>query len=195
MGSEMCIRDRDQPVAPYEGEGTRNIVVVGDSLVQQSTTPIARKLDLIGPTSVRGIANQRIDQMQPTAERYAAMAPDTVVIALGSNDANQDHRIEESWDALQRMLDTFDGAHCIVLVDLNTRTPRPDFNVRATMLNAMLTKVAADRPVVHVAPWDHAVEVLLTLGPSEVWFTDGLHLTQQGIEVYARLMADAVNSC
>jgi lysophospholipase L1-like esterase len=187
------------PAPPYSASSAhpaRHIDVVGDSLVQQSTSVIRQKLDPVGASSVRGISNQRIDQLLPVAERMAANDPQDVVLAMGNNDIRQHLAIDESIANLQTMIERFADARCITVLNLNTHTLDLAFNDEAVQFNQRLVDQLDGQSKVHLVDWDAVVALLLEQGESEqTWFTDGLHLTEAGAGAYASTMHDAIERC
>jgi hypothetical protein len=187
------------PAPPYSttsAHADRHIAVVGDSLVQQSTSIIRQKLDPLGASSVRGVSNQRIDQLLPVADRMAANDPEDVVLAVGNNDIRQHLTVDESITNLQTMIERFAGARCINVLNVNTHTLDLAFNDEAVQFNQRLAEQLDGQPDVHLVDWDAVVALLLEQGQSEqTWFTDGLHLTDVGAGAYASTMHDAVARC
>jgi len=184
------------PYAESRSNASRRIAVVGDSLVQQSTSVIRDKLDPLGSSSIRGISNQRIDELLPIATKLAATHPTDVVLAVGNNDVRQHVAVESSIAALVAMVDLFAGAECIVVLNLNTHTLDLEFNAAAALFNEQLDAPLADKPLVHVVDWDSVVARLLEQGQAEsTWFTDGLHLTDVGAGAFAATMHDGLARC
>jgi hypothetical protein len=187
----------DLPPEPYTGPVPgRRAAVIGDSLVQQSTTPIHRALEGAGPASVVGAAGQRTDQMEPVADRYDATHPEVAVVALGNNDLLQGHPAGDALDELRRMVDGFERPTCVVLLNLTTHSGSGDFNKAATELDAALPQLAAERPWLRIGDWNAAVERMLAENPDgHAWFTDGLHLRSEAMVRYGQVMADTAATC
>jgi hypothetical protein len=187
----------DLPPDPYTGPVPgRRAAVIGDSLVQQSTTPIHHALEAAGPVSVVGAAGQRTDQMEPVADRYDDTHPDVVVVALGNNDLLQGHPAGDALDDLRRMVDGFERPACVVLLNLTTHSANADFNRAATELDAAIPQLAAERPWLRVGDWNAEVERMLGENPDGLaWFTDGLHLRPAAMARYGKVMADTAATC
>jgi hypothetical protein len=187
----------DLPPEPYTGPvDGRRAAVIGDSLVQQSTSPIHRALEGAGPVSVVGAAGQRTAQMDPVADRYDDTHPDVAIVALGNNDLLQGHPAGEALDDLRRMVDGFERPTCVVLLNLTTHSASGDFNRAATELDAAIPQLAAERPWLRIGDWNAEVERMLAENPDgQSWFTDGLHLRPAAMERYGRVMAETAATC
>ena len=186
-----------QPVPDYTGSGAGGrVAVIGDSLVQQTSSALRDKLEPLGPTSVRGIAGQRIDQMQDVAAKYAATHPDVVVIALGNNDLRQQWPIDQSMASLRAMIDRFPDARCIAVLTINSHTLDQGFNLLALQYHSELTRLIPATGRLQLIDWDEDVRLLQAQGlPDSTWFTDGLHLNAVGAGAYATAIQGGVQRC
>jgi hypothetical protein len=117
------------------------------------------------------------------------------VIALGNNDVNQAWPLDQSVAALRDLIGRFPDAACIQVVNVNARTARADFNDRARILDAALATEVAGHPGVHLVDWAGHIEDPARAQASRTWFTDGVHLTEAGINEYATVIADGLSAC
>ncbi len=190
-----------QPVPDVKGTPTtprRTIVAIGDSLIQQTTTILQGKLQAIAPSSVRGIAQQRTDQLMPVARQYAALnpRPTDVVIALGNNDIRQNRTPGQTRDSIRTMIDLFPQATCVTIVNINSHTASDEFNAGAAQLNPVLADLTHSDPRFRLVDWDADVALLQQQGQADsTWFTDGLHLNATGEGAYGSAIAGTVAQC
>jgi len=187
----------DQPVPPYAGDVTEpRVAVIGDSITQMSTSAIQTALAPIATPAVRGINNQRIDQLQPVAERFAATDPDQVVIALGANDAMQGWPLVESEAALETMISSFPRADCIGVVTVDDHTANASANEHAAALNTYVRSLPDRYTNVETIDWEQIRGSYLAAGsPDGEWTTDTLHLNSIGQAAYASAMRSLVADC
>ncbi len=187
----------EQPIPPYTGLASGpTVAVLGDSITQLSTHAIHAALDATANVAVRGINNQRIDQLQPVAERFAATDPQQVIIALGTNDAGQGQPLADSEAALETMLATFPAAACITIVTVNNSTSNAEYNGRASALDTYLRSLPATHPQVQLFDWQRVREIYWqAFEPDGQWTTDSIHPTPLGQVQYAAGMAAAVANC
>lgn len=187
----------EQPVPPFTGNSSGpRVAIIGDSITQQSVNALHKALDGSSYTSVIGIKHQRIDQMQPAADKYAQMNPDRVVLALGTNNAMQVRPVVESTNDLDRLIATFPQASCVVVVNVSDGTEDMAFNLAAQDLNKAIGRLPSRFPQVRIADWQKERADALAQGePGGPWTVDTIHLTAIGTKHYAELMQRGLDSC
>lgn len=186
----------DQPIPPYVGGPGPKVAVMGDSITQMSTTAIHTALDPIAEVGVVGINNQRFDQLQPVADRFAATSPDQVILALGTNDAGQGWPLADTEAAIASMIATFPAASCITVLTPTDTTGLANYNVAVGPLIEHLRSLPATDPRIQVADWEYVLGEHMKAGePGGRWTLDTVHLTPLGQAQYAALMQAAVQSC
>lgn len=189
----------DFPVDPYTGNPGPHVAVVGDSITQQSSHHIHEAIDPLAGTTVRGISLQRIDDLQPVAEKMAALVPppDQVIIAAGNNDVIQNTPLDTIQASLLTMIDAFPASTCVTVVNVTTSTANAELNERARIWDEWLaSSLKALRPNTQIIDWAAAREAYHLAGnPEGSWTLEGLHLTVLGEAAYANLMREAVLAC
>ena len=135
-----------------------SVSVIGDSLVYQAegsdssgapTRKLADELVVAGYRAhVSGWIGETLDAGHEQLWPAVAAEPDldVLVIALGTNDINQDIPLETSRVALRRWLAETDYVGCVVLVGVNELAYAWELDVHGPAFNAMLSEEAAARP-------------------------------------------------
>jgi lysophospholipase L1-like esterase len=180
----------------FEGDGP-TVVVVGDSLTVSSRAELRDALDgyavkiaaLRGEGLAGGPFSERWDRliMAEALEAYATDSPDVLVFALGTNDAWQSDLTTEELDAgWDRFLDLYPDT-CLVGVTVTEDAPAAEgYDVaEAAHVNE---RIRADADV--VVDWDAEGGGERYTDPS-----DTIHLTEEGAELRARLIAEGVDTC
>jgi hypothetical protein len=185
------------PIPAYTGNsGAARVAVIGDSLVQAGNSEIRAALEGDYALSVRGINNQRIDQLLPVVDRYASTNPDRVVVALGANDSLQSWPLDMSVAAMSRLLDRLSATPCVAVLTMTSTTESTAFNTNSAQLNARLAQLQTSRPNVMVFEWGKVVDDYKRAGsPFGTWTTDSLHYTPLGRTAFANAIRDAARGC
>lgn len=118
---------------------------------------------------------------------YAALGPAVSVLALGTNDAwSSELPVQAALDQIDRVAGALGGS-CIVAVEIDEDVPEQSaFDTDAARaINEKLRSVAGQ-----VVPWNWAAN-----GGDGLVAEDGIHLTEAGQELRARLTDEAVDRC
>ncbi len=171
----------------------RPLTVVGDSLSVLGRKPIRSVLGDAGWDVLVDAFPGRTMADQIPAMRYAAANPSrAVIIELGTNDAIEvaSGRLERAamLATIGQALDVF-GDQCLVWVVPGRDPEANGARVGAAIADA-LDAQAARRPNLHLADFGAVLEA-----HPEYLADDHVHLTDDGSQALAELMADAVASC
>ena len=169
------------------------LTVVGDSLTVLGGRLIRETLVEAGWTVRLDAIQGRTTRDQIPALRYASSDPDrTVIIELGTNDSIQmtDGRLrrEQVYASIGQALDLF-GDRCVVWM-LPDRDPKREGAMGGAAFAEAMAAQATVRPNLHVADFG----ALLDQRP-ELLVDDQIHLTDEGYQALADLMASAVAAC
>ncbi len=169
------------------------VAVVGDSLTVSAQEEIDAALtDLgVGEVVVDGLENRRmtIGGSQPGLDAIvdlvaAGLEPDVWVIALGTNDVGAQVRDDDYRRAVVDVLSAIPSGALVVWVDVWVR----NLADRSASANEVLRGVAHYRPWVTVVDW-------YSHGEDEgIVIKDGVHLTNDGQQLFADEIAEAVES-
>ena len=165
--------------AAAQAEMPSPVLVVGDSLAVGMRPYLGTMLgssEVVwdarsGRTTPEGLVRLRA--------RLREVAPQTVVISLGTNDGPDPHRFAER---IQRALDAIPASACIVWTDIN----RPPRKGRYHGLNRVLEQAAQQDPRMVLVHWDRAVL------HRSVSLPDGLHPDAAGFQFRSRMIAGAI---
>ena len=208
---------------PYAGSATGpKVAVLGDSIshVAWSYDEIRAAFVPAHRVSVSGVGGAKFIDSRPVAAEYQAMAPDAVVIELGSNDAfaavgpprdpaNGDLRptrspeaaeqhLIESEAALRDLLAVLGSPACVVIVNVSTFSLYPAYRDWAQRWNSeVLERVKAADHRVRIADWSGAVaDWFARPEPKETLFVvDLLHPESPGQVLLADLMVREIDAC
>jgi lysophospholipase L1-like esterase len=155
------------------------VLVVGDSLAVGMRPYMG---EMLGSSQV--VWDARSGRTTPEGlERLRArlqqVAPQTVVISLGTNDGPDPARFA---DRIHRALEMIPTSACVVWTDIN----RPPRKGRYHALNRVLEQAAEQDPRVTLVHWDRAVL------RGSVALPDGLHPDSAGFRFRSRLIAGAI---
>lgn len=156
-----------------ELESGDGITAIGDSVILD----VAPYLEKILPgIVVNGKVGRQMWDAQEVVDQLKSDGKlgSIVIIELGTNGAFNTKQ-------LRNLLTSLEDAQQIVLV--NTRVPKKWEGT----VNSALTKVAPDFPNTTVVDWYSA-----SMGKKEYFSDDGVHLTREGAEFYASLVAEAI---
>lgn len=171
--------------------GPERTILVGDSLIVQSS-PVAKKLLAgKGPVKVVATPGVRIGQVQREVERVVAKDPPAIVVLLGANNINQGGWGPDDVEELERMLAVLGKAPCVRWVNASTTTDRPDYNDGAAAFNKELeSEVKRRYPHVRVVEWAGR------LAASTGWILpNDIHLTDAGRIAMGQVVANAAKEC
>ncbi len=188
-----CARADASSGRPAEPPSPRTLTVVGDSLTIQGEKPMRSALTDAGWFAALDAFPGRTTAAQMDTLRAAAKrSNDATVVELGTNDALAIARGERTLaqvDAdIVTALDLF-GNRCVVWV-IPDRDPERKGVDAGAQVDAVVTREAARRDTVHVADMAAVLDRHPDyLGP------DHVHLTGEGYEALASVMADAMTAC
>jgi lysophospholipase L1-like esterase len=155
------------------------VLVVGDSLAAGMEPYLGA---LLGSSEV--VWDARSGRTTPEGlvrlrARLREVAPQTVVISLGTNDGPDPRRFASR---IQRALDAIPASACVVWADIN----RPQRKGRYRDLNRVLEWAAEDDPRMVLVHWDRAVL------RGTVALPDGLHPDGVGYRYRSLMIAGAI---
>jgi lysophospholipase L1-like esterase len=178
-GHEMLIPA--VPVVPEQFDipsatlSDRRVEMVGDSLLLSARQEVREALDPIDSLDIDAVEGRPLAGGQSALRRIGDDDPDIVVIALGTNDLAPD---DDYADLIEQSLELTSDAECVVWVDLQ------EFKPGLRRINRM---IRAAHPSA-IAPWSTIA------GPSELHTSDGYHLSPEGQEAFADVIADTLLS-
>lgn len=167
------------PAARARAQVPSPVLVVGDSLAVGMEPYLGTMLapsTLVwdarsGRTTPQGLVRLRA--------RLREVAPQTVVVSLGTNDSPDPRRFASR---VQRALQAIPATACVVWLDIN----RPARKGRYHALNHVLDEAAARDPRMVLVHWDRAVL------KGRVALPDGLHPDAAGFQYRSLMIAGAV---
>ncbi|TGE37456.1 acetyltransferase [Desulfosporosinus fructosivorans] len=152
-----------------------DITVIGDSLMINVEPALQEHLPGIVIDAQIGRQMHQAPDVMAKLQKEGELG-NIVIIELGSNGAFTEKQLMQTLDSLQ-------GTTEIVLV--NTRVPKP----WETVVNETLSKVAESYPKTRLIDWYSA-----SSGHGDYFYSDGVHLTQTGVEAYGELLIEALIS-
>jgi len=170
-----------------EGPGER-IVVIGDSLTREGRRPLTRYLQQAqwNPT-IRCWGGTRLYwaiDMVKVAKRKGQL-PDSVVIALGTNDMRWIDRARTR-DRMRALVEAIGPERRILWVDTYASGGDRFTTSKQRWFNREVRRLARERPQVRVAAWGEYAR------GEKVRFRDALHYDATGERTWARFVADQV---
>jgi len=191
------------PPPPSEDDGRDVVVLIGDSILQTVTTEARTLLEAQGweviiqwvggtgltaltPAQLLGGTAAAFDWQKVLADMEATYNPDVVVIVLGTNDVTSVSQGEPYGPHIDRLLSATD-APVVLWSECSTHTTEPWRNEACAVINAELLAAEERREGFQVLSYDSLVAADLAASES-----DGIHLTQYGQDLFAKLIADAV---
>jgi lysophospholipase L1-like esterase len=178
----------------FSGDDGPTVVVLGDSLINQSRSRLHDLLDPDHRTKIAAYVGEGLGggafttvlgadepAMQEIAARYAADGADVVVVALGINDAwRPELAADDAVAGLAEIVGRF-GSACIVGVEVNPWSEAESYApAEAAAINAELVRLA---------------DVIVPSLTPEQTGEDQIHPTVEGLDVLAAGIADAVREC
>ena len=173
------------------------VLVLGDSITQQSDPTLHDGLDVSYDLTVWGIGGSRADEHVHDDELFRAVDPEQVIIDLGTNDVLQGTPPEQTIAALTRIgqaCDTARAIHFVTVTEGVFGEGDPALRARSVELNARIRTVAATYGW-HVIPWHAVVDDYLDAGEPEGPITsDTIHPTDVGRRLLAAACARALRT-
>jgi hypothetical protein len=179
--------DVANPRGPGQGE---RVLVIGDSVTRDSRTMLTKALKSSGWNPViRCFGGKRIDwgMSQIRDQRDWKGVPQTVVIALGTNDMRWiDKRTTKA--RIDKILDQLGPTRNVLWVNLYGGNGDRFSKSKQVWFNSTLKKIASKRPNVHVFPWaTHAQAAKIPMsGP--------LHYAHKGLVLRTKLTVGYLNT-
>ena len=180
---------RKTNATPGPGDG-RRVVVIGDSLTRNAREPLTRQLRKEGWTpTIRCFGGKRLDWAIAQAKRAKQIdqLPDTVVIAIGTNDMRWIDRATTK--ARMRELMTVLGKQRTVFwVDTYASGGDRFTREKERWFNRQVKQLAADHENLYRINWGNYARA------NGVRFADALHYTSAGERTWAKRVADQVTA-
>lgn len=161
----------EQPSAP-------RVALVGDSLLASATVQVLSAVNGVQP-HIDAEPGRTTAQGLDAIAAAAAAGPDTLVIALGTNDWGTP--LEQFQRDLARVEKLVVSVPCVVWVDAQ------EFRVGLAEVNGQVRALVGRQPQIHLARWSAIA------GPSALHTADGYHLSEEGMQAYAGLISTAVD--
>lgn len=177
------------------------VAVVGDSITSLDKPALQEDLGGTYDLTIVGDFGATISEVMPAAQLVAGEEPQQVVINLGTNDVIAAGNLAESVSTLAAMVDTFDAAECVHLVNINEHmvelSTGESRRQQAEQFNSALEDLAGDRERVSIIGWNDVVESTLDDDdpPTSTLTKDSIHPTQEGNGRLNDLYAEALSGC
>jgi lysophospholipase L1-like esterase len=175
----------------------QRLAVMGDSITVVTDAQLGAALAEFN-VDTRAELGARVEDMMDEARDAARARPVVAVINLGSNDVLHGHPVEAAAAGLAEMIALFDGATCVVIVNINTHMVRDgiDTGDRAEELNRSIDPLAAADERLHLVDWAGLIRADLDANPPGGTLTDDtVHPTQAGADTLAAAVGSAVSDC
>jgi len=173
------------------------VLVIGDSITQQSDPTLHDGLDLAYDLTVWGIGGSRADEHVHDDELFRAVAPDQVIIDLGTNDVLQGTPPDQTIAALTQLGAACGAAQAIYFVTVTEGVfgeGSPVLLARSTDLNERIQAMAAAHGW-GVIPWHELVSDAIAAGePDGPITSDTIHPTEVGRRLFAAACARALRA-
>jgi hypothetical protein len=178
--------DKVSPQGPGIG---REVLVIGDSVTRDSRAMLTRSLKSSGwnPT-IRCFGGKRIDwgMAQLRDQRDWNGIPETVVIALGTNDMRWiDRAITQS--RITKILDQLGPKRSVLWVNLYGGEGDRFSKSKQAWFNKTLSEIASKRPNVSVLPWARQAK------SARIPMSGPLHYAHKGLVLRTQLTVDFLN--
>jgi len=180
---------RQTNTTPGPGQG-RRVLVIGDSLTRNARTPLTRKLRKSGWTpTVRCFGGKRLDWAIAQAKRAKEIdqLPDTVVIAIGTNDMRWIDR-GTTKARMRQLLDVLGDKRTVLWVDTYASGGDRFTRSKEKWFNRQVKRLARDNDNLYRIVW----------GPyarkQGVRFADALHYNAAGERAWADRVVQVLNS-
>lgn len=173
---------------PGPGQG-RRVLVIGDSLTRNGRAPLKRKLRADGWTpTVRCFGGKRLDWAITQAKRAKQLGqlPDTVVIAIGTNDMRWiDRRTTQA--RMKELMRVLGKKRTVLWVDTYASGGDRFTRSKEKWFNRQVKSLAQQRENLHHVVWGNWAR------GNDVRFADALHYTSSGTRAWAQRVADEVS--
>jgi hypothetical protein len=175
------------PRSPGRGE---KVLVIGDSLTRDSRSMLTKSLKASGWNPViRCFGGKRIDwgMSQLRDQRKWEGIPQTVVIALGTNDMRWiDKRTTEV--RIDKILDQLGPKRNVLWVNLYGSNGDRFSKSKQAWFNKTLKSIASKRPNVHVLPWATHAKA------ADIPMSGPLHYAHKGLVLRTKLTVGYLNT-
>lgn len=174
---------------PGPGEG-RRVLIIGDSLTRNARTPLKRQLRKDGWTpTVRCFGGKRLDWAIAQAKRAKELdqLPDTVVIAIGTNDMRWIDR-GTTKARMQQLLKVLGNKRTVLWVDTYASGGDRFTRSKEKWFNRQVKQLARQSENVHRVNWGNYAR------REGVRFADALHYTSAGERTWAKRIAQVLNA-
>lgn len=173
---------------PGPGEG-RRVLVIGDSLTRNGRRPLKQDLKADGWTpTVRCFGGKRLDWAIAQAKRAKQLdqLPDTVVIAIGTNDMRWIDR-GTTRSRMRELMKVLGKKRTVLWVDTYASGGDRFTRAKEKWFNRQVKELAAERENLHHVVWGRYAR------SRDVPFADALHYTRSGTQTWAQRVADEVS--
>jgi hypothetical protein len=162
------------------------VLVVGDSILNQSADPVRAALESRGWTPVTvAFGGSAIEQWTAALPQLVAEhQPSIVVFELGTNNCAED-ACPELPSQIEAALDAVEPVERVLWLNVQTD---PSYPAGAEVVNAALDAAAENHPKMQVVDFSDEFQ-----GKSEWLDNGGPHLTPAGQLYFAKLIQDAVD--
>lgn len=174
---------------PGPGQGKR-VVVIGDSLTRIGREPLTRLLRRDGWTpTIRCFGGKRLDWAIAQAKRAKQIRqlPDTVVIAIGTNDMRWIDR-GTTRTRMRELMKVLGDDRTVLWVDTYASGGDRFTRAKERWFNRQVKRLAAEHENLHRIDWGDYARA------KGVRFADALHYTPAGSRTWARRIADQVTA-
>lgn len=172
---------------PGPGQG-RRVLIIGDSLTRNGRQPLKKALRLDGWTpTVRCFGGKRLDWAIAQAKRAKQLdqLPDTVVIAIGTNDMRWIDRGTTA-SRMKELMKVLGKKRTVLWVDTYASGGDRFTRAKEKWFNRQVKELAADRKNLHHVVWGNWAR------RNDVPFADALHYTSSGTRTWAQRVASQV---
>lgn len=179
----------DPMVARGPGQG-KKVLVIGDSVTRDSRSMLTKALKSAGWNPViRCFGGKRINWgiSQLRDQRVWEGIPNTVVIALGTNDMRWVDR-STTKARINKILNRMGPTRNVLWVNLYGRNGDRFSKSKQKWFNKTIEKIASNRPNVHVLPWDKYAET------AKIPMSSPLHYARKGLVLRTKLTVEYLNT-
>jgi lysophospholipase L1-like esterase len=176
-------------VARGPGQG-KKVLVIGDSVTRDSRSMLTKALKSAGWNPViRCFGGKRINWgiSQLRDQRVWEGTPNTVVIALGTNDMRWVDR-STTKARINKILNRIGPTRNVLWVNLYGRNGDRFSKSKQKWFNKTIEKIASNRPNVHVLPWDKYAET------AKIPMSSPLHYARKGLVLRTKLTVEYLNT-
>lgn len=187
-GSHPTATDGSSTSAPVDPTSTTvldrpEVVVIGDSLVFQSSQELNRRFDA-AQLRISAVPGATLAEQRDAVHAAVAREPDVVVVLLGTNDV-----LQGTEDPAGRIRSAMNELQPVPCVRWLTIAPFYGQAAPVRILNEVIRRTAADHDNTGVVEWGNRVE------QHPEWFEGLVHYGPEGERALAETIVDAVRSC